>query len=255
MMPEEIVYERRGAITVITINRPQRRNAINHAVREGLQAAWERFERDRDARAAILTGAGDRAFCAGMDLEEMSQTRLGSLPRDFLPILGHNISVSKPVIAAINGAAFAGGWLFAQMCDLCVASEHATFAITEVKVGRGMVWAPPLIHMIPQRLMLELLLTGRSISAQRAYEIGFVNRVVPHDQLMNAAMQLAGEIVDGAPLTVSAAKEMVYLSTEMGRTAALRAAYHVFEPVLASEDAQEGPRAFLEKRKPAWRGR
>jgi len=205
-------------------------------------------------RAAILTGAGDRAFCAGMDLAEMSQERLGSLPRDFLPILGDNVSVSKPVIAAVNGAALAGGWLFAQMCDLCIASENATFAITEVKVGRGMVWAPPLIHMIPQRLMLELLLTGRSIPAQRAYEIGFVNQVVPHKQLMSAAMQLAQEIADGAPLTISAAKEMVYLSTEMGRTAALRAAYHVFEPVLASEDAQEGPRAFLEKRKPAWRG-
>lgn len=254
-MTDEILYEKNGPVAVITINRPKRRNAINHAVREGLQTAWERFERDEGARAAILTGAGDRAFCAGMDLAEMSQEKLGSLPRDFLPILGDNISVSKPVIAAVNGAAFAGGWLFAQMCDLCVASEHAMFAITEAKVGRGMVWAPPLIHMIPQRLMLELLLTGRSISAQRAYEIGFVNEVVPHKQLMSAAIQLAQEIADGAPLTISAAKEMVYLSTEMGRTAALRAAYHVFEPVLASEDAQEGPRAFLEKRKPAWRGR
>lgn len=254
MMTGEVLYEQSGPIAVITINRPERRNAINHAVRKGLQAAWQRFERDGGVRAAILTGAGDRAFCAGMDLAEMSQERLGSLPRDFLPILGDNVSVSKPVIAAVNGAALAGGWLFAQMCDLCIASENATFAITEVKVGRGMVWAPPLIHMIPQRLMLELLLTGRSIPAQRAYEIGFVNQVVPHKQLMSAAMQLAQEIADGAPLTISAAKEMVYLSTEMGRTAALRAAYHVFEPVLASEDAQEGPRAFLEKRKPAWRG-
>lgn len=253
-MTGEVLYEQSGPIAVITINRPERRNAINHAVRKGLQAAWQRFERDGGVRAAILTGAGDRAFCAGMDLAEMSQERLGSLPRDFLPILGDNVSVSKPVIAAVNGAALAGGWLFAQMCDLCIASENATFAITEVKVGRGMVWAPPLIHMIPQRLMLELLLTGRSIPAQRAYEIGFVNQVVPHKQLMSAAMQLAQEIADGAPLTISAAKEMVYLSTEMGRTAALRAAYHVFEPVLASEDAQEGPRAFLEKRKPAWRG-
>src|SRR5690606_30475075 len=130
---------------------------------EGLRQAWARFEQDSDARVAILTGAGDRAFCAGMDLVEMSQEKLGPLPRDFLPILGDNISVSKPVIAAVNGAAIAGGWLFAQMCDLCVASTHATFAITEVKVGRGMVWAPPLIHMIPQRVMLELLLTGRTI--------------------------------------------------------------------------------------------
>ncbi len=254
-MSDEILYEKQDRVAVVTINRPERRNAINHAVREGLHDAWRRFERDEDARVAILTGAGERAFCAGMDLVQMSQEKLGSLPRDFLPILGDNVSVTKPVIAAVNGAAYAGGWLFAQMCDLCVASENATFAITEVKVGRGMVWAPPLIHMIPQRVMLELLLTGRSISAQRAYEIGFVNQVVPPGQLMSAAIQLAREVVDGAPLTAAAAKEMVYLSTEMGRTAALRAAYHVFEPVLASEDAQEGPAAFREKRKPVWRGR
>jgi len=246
-------YEKTGRIVVITINRPAHSNAINHAVREGLRDAWERFEHD-EASVAILTGAGDRSFCAGMDLVEMSQEKLASLPRDFLPILGDSIRVTKPVIAAVNGAAFAGGWLFAQMCDLCVASEHATFAITEVKVGRGMVWAPPLINMIPQRLMLELLLTGRTISARRAYEIGFVNQVVPHGQLMGAAMQLGQEIADGAPLTVSGAKEMVYLSTEMGRTAAMRAAYHVFEPVLRSQDAQEGPVAFREKRKPDWRG-
>lgn len=254
-MSDEILYEKQDRVVVVTINRPERRNAINHAVREGLHDAWRRFERDEDARVAILTGAGERAFCAGMDLVQMSQEKLGSLPRDFLPILGDNVSVTKPVIAAVNGAAYAGGWLFAQMCDLCVASENATFAITEVKVGRGMVWAPPLVHMIPQRVMLELLLTGRSISAQRAYEIGFVNQVVPPGQLMSEAMQLAREIVDGAPLTASAAKEMVYLSTEMGRTAALRAARHVFEPVLKSEDAQEGPAAFREKRKPVWRGR
>ncbi|MCD6675373.1 MAG: enoyl-CoA hydratase-related protein [Burkholderiaceae bacterium] len=254
-MSDEILYEKQDQVAVVTINRPERRNAINHAVREGLHEAWRRFERDEDARVAILTGAGERAFCAGMDLVQMSQEKLGSLPRDFLPILGDNVSVTKPVIAAVNGAAYAGGWLFAQMCDLCVASENATFAITEVKVGRGMVWAPPLIHMIPQRVMLELLLTGRSIPARRAYEIGFVNQVVRPDQLMSAAMQLAREIVEGAPLTASAAKEMVYLSTEMGRTAAMRAAYHVFEPVLRSEDAQEGPAAFREKRKPVWRGR
>lgn len=254
-MANEILYESEGRVVVITINRPERRNAINYEVREGLRQAWARFEQDSDARVAILTGAGDRAFCAGMDLVEMSQEKLGPLPRDFLPILGDNISVSKPVIAAVNGAAIAGGWLFAQMCDLCVASTHATFAITEVKVGRGMVWAPPLIHMIPQRVMLELLLTGRTMSAQRAYEIGFVNQVVPLGDLMATARRLAAEIVDGAPLTVSAAKEMVYLSTEMGRTAALRAAYHIFEPVLSSEDAQEGPAAFREGRKPEWRGR
>jgi enoyl-CoA hydratase/carnithine racemase len=254
-MADEVLYEVGDQVAVITINRPERRNAINEAVRTGLWDAWKRFEADRRVRVAILTGAGDRAFCAGMDLAYMAETRLGALPRDFLPVLGDSVSVSKPVIAAVNGIAYAGGWMFAQMCDLCIASETASFAITEAKVGRGMVWAPPLIHMIPQRIMLELLLTGRPISAQRAREVGFVNHVVPPGELMAEALKLAREIVAAAPLTVAAAKEMVYLSTEMGRTAALRAAYHVFEPVLRSADAQEGPAAFLEKRAPQWLGR
>lgn len=254
-MADEILYEVADRVAVITINRPERRNAINEAVRTGLFDAWRRFEADGGARVAILTGAGEKAFCAGMDLVAMSEAGLGSLPRDYLPVLGDSIRVSKPVIAAVNGTAFAGGWLFAQMCDLCVASETAQFAITEAKVGRGMVWAPPLIHMIPQRLMIELLLTGRAISARRAYEIGFVNHVVPPGELMQKTLELAREIAENAPLTVDAAKEMVYLSTEMGKTAALRAAYHVFEPVLNSEDAQEGPKAFREKRKPNWQGR
>lgn len=254
-MADEILYEVNDHVAVITINRPERRNAINDAVRLGLLEAWKRFDEDPDARVAILTGAGDRTFCAGMDLVDMSEKGLGSLPHGYLPILGDSVSVSKPVIAAVNGHAYAGGWLFAQMCDLCVASENASFAITEVKVGRAMVWAPPLINMIPQRLMLELLLTGKAISARRAYEIGFVNHVVPQAELMSRSMELARDIVDAAPLTVAAAKEMVYMSTEMGRTAALRAAYHIFEPVLRSEDAQEGPAAFREKRKPNWRGR
>ncbi len=254
-MANEVLYEVTDQVAVVTINRPERRNAINDAVRTGLWDAWRRFEHDEDTRVAILTGVGDRAFCAGMDLVEMSEKQRGSLPRDFLPVLGQSIHVSKPVIAAVNGIAYAGGWMFAQMCDLCVASENAKFAITEAKVGRGMVWAPPLIHMIPQRVMLELLMTGRAITAQRAYEIGFVNQVVSPANLMAKTMELAREIVENAPLTVNAAKEMVYLSTEMGRTAALRASHHLFEPVLQSEDAQEGPAAFREKRKPKWRGR
>lgn len=254
-MGNEVLYEVVDKVAVVTINRPERRNAINAAVRQGLWDAWRRFEQDASARVAILTGAGDRAFCAGMDLVEMSETHRGSVPLDFLPVLGQSLNVSKPVIAAVNGVAYAGGWMFAQMCDLCMASENARFAITEAKVGRGMVWAPPLIHMVPQRVMLELLMTGRAITAQRAYEIGFVNHVVPPAELMPRTMELAREIAENAPLTVRAAKEMVQLSTEMGRTAALRAAHHVFEPVLQSEDAQEGPAAFREKRKPNWRGR
>ncbi|HLT77393.1 MAG TPA: enoyl-CoA hydratase-related protein [Ferrovibrio sp.] len=254
-MSDEILYDRKGGVVVITINRPEQRNAISKAVRVGLRAAFERFEADDEAMVAILTGAGEKAFCAGMDLKEAADTMLGVPPRDFLPVIGDTVHVTKPVIAAVNGVAYAGGWLLAQMCDLCIAAEHATFAITESKVGRGMPWAAPLGHIIPQRVMMELLLTGDPVSAQRAYEIGFVNQVVPAAELMPAAMAMAEKIAGNAPLTVRAARELVYLSTEMGRSAALRAGHHVFERVYRSEDAQEGPRAFKEKRKPQWRGR
>jgi enoyl-CoA hydratase len=254
-MAEEILYENRGRVAVVTINRPESRNAINSGVREGLTAAWKRFAKDNDSRVAILTGAGDKAFCAGADLKEMASRKLGTLPRNFLPTLNVNIQLAKPVIAAVNGVAYAGGWALAQMCDIVVASETARFAITEAKVGRGMPWAVPLTHMIPQKVLLEILLTGDPISAQRAYEIGFVNHVVPADQVMTKAIQIAETIAENAPLTVVAAKEMVYMATDMGRMAGLEAARHLFAHVYKSEDAQEGPRAFAEKRKPNWKGR
>jgi enoyl-CoA hydratase/carnithine racemase len=171
------------------------------------------------------------------------------------PVPGDNIELTKPTIAAVNGVAFAGGWMIAQACDLCVASIRAQFAITEVKVGRSSPWAAPLIHMIPQRIMMEIVLTGKPITAQRAYEVGLVNRLAEPAELMTAALALATEILDGAPLSVQAAREMVMLSTEMGRTAALRAARHVSERVYRSEDAQEGPKAFAEKRRPQWKNR
>ena len=254
-MAEDVRYENRGRVIVVTINRPESRNAINKGVREGLAGAWERFAKDEQAHVAILTGAGDNAFCAGADLKEMALTRLGALPRNFLPTLNVNINVTKPVIAAVNGVAYAGGWALAQMCDIVVASATARFAITEAKVGRGMPWAVPLTHMIPQKVLLEILLTGDPITAQRAYEIGFVNHVVPANQVLVKAMDIAETIAENAPLTVAAAKEMVYMATDMGRMAGLEAARHLFDHVYRSEDAQEGPRAFAEKRKPQWRGR
>jgi len=254
-MTDAVLYEMRGAVAVITINRPEARNAINRAVRDGVFAAFERFEAEAAAQVAVLTGAGDRAFCAGMDLKEAASESRGVLPRGFLPLIGDTLQVTKPTIAAVNGFAMAGGWMLAQMCDLCIAAEHATFAITEAKVGRGTPWAAPLIGMLPQRVAMEVLLTGDPISAQRLLEIGYVNQVVAGDRLMPAAIALAERIAANAPLTVRACREMVYLSQEMGRSAALRAARHLFTPVYMSEDAQEGPRAFAEKRPPVWKGR
>jgi enoyl-CoA hydratase len=244
-----------GSIAVITIHRPAQRNAINAGVIEGLRQAWERLEADSALRVGILTAEGDKAFCAGMDLKAAAATQLKVPPRDMFPVLGDVVHISKPTIAAVNGVALAGGWLFAQMCDLCIAAEHATFGITEAKVGRGMPWAAPLIHMLPQRIMMEILLTGRAISARRALELGYVNAVVPLADLRERALEMARDIAANAPLTVKAARELVYLSTEMGRSAGLRAAQHLFESVYLSEDAQEGPRSFAEKRAPRWQGR
>ncbi|WP_280350263.1 enoyl-CoA hydratase/isomerase family protein [Nocardia abscessus] len=255
-MSDAVVFEARpDGIAIITLNRPQRRNCLARDVREGLFDAWDRFERDPALRVAILTGAGSKAFCAGGDLEEMVATGMAVPPRDMYPLPYDTLELSKPTIAAVNGAAFAGGWMIAQACDLCVASTTATFAVTEVKVGRSSPWAAPLIHMIPQRVMMEILLTGMAIDARRAYEIGLVNRLAEPDDLMDTALGLAAEILAGAPLSVRAARETVMLATEMGRSAALQAARHASVRCYTSEDAQEGPRAFAEKRSPRWTGR
>ena len=254
-MSDAVLFEARDdGIVIITLNRPEARNALGRDVRAGLFAAWDRFERDARLRVAILTGSGEKAFCAGGDLKEMMELRLAVPPRDMFPVPGDNIEVTKPTIAAVNGVAFAGGWMIAQACDLCVASTRAKFAITEVKVGRSSPWSTPLIHMIPQRIMMEIVLTGKPISAQRAYEIGLVNRLAEPEELMAAALALAADILDGAPLSIRAARETVMLSTEMGRSAALRTARHASERVYLSEDAQEGPKAFAEKRRPQWKG-
>jgi enoyl-CoA hydratase len=260
-MSDAVLFDARpDGIAVVTLNRPETRNCLSREVREGLADAWDRFERDPALRVAILTGAGDSeasggAFCAGGDLKEMVETGMQVPPRDLFPLPYDTVELSKPTIAAVNGVAFAGGWMIAQACDLCVASTTARFAVTEVRVGRSSPWAAPLIHMIPQRIMMELLLTGKPITATRAYEIGLVNRLAEPADLMDAALALAGEILAGAPLSVRAARDTVMLSTEMGRSAALAAARHASEYCYRSADAQEGPRAFAEKRAPNWTGR
>ncbi|HEX7872638.1 MAG TPA: enoyl-CoA hydratase-related protein [Sphingobium sp.] len=255
-MSDAVLFDaREDGIAIITINRPEQRNALSREVREGLRSAWATFEADDALRIAILTGAGEKAFCAGGDLKEMVETGMQVPPRDMFPLPYDTIELTKPTIAAVNGVAFAGGWMIAQACDLCVASTAAKFAITEVKVGRGSPWAAPLISMIPQRIMMEIILTGKPITAQRAYEIGLVNRLAEPEALLDAAIALAQEVLEGAPLSVKAGRETVMLATEMGRGAALQAARAAHEATYKSRDAQEGPRAFAEKRKPEWTGR
>ncbi len=254
-MTDELLYEHGGDIVWVTMNRPEARNALNQAVRAGLFDAIRRFDADPAAKVLVLTGAGDVAFSAGGDLLEMAENALRVPPPDFLPRLGENIHTAKPVIAAVNGIAYGGGFLLAQMCDLCIAADHAMFAISEARWGRGAPWAAPLPWLIPPRVALELLMTAAPITATRAYEVGLVNQVVPRAELRTATETMAQRIADNAPLSVRAGKAMVYEAAELGRTAALAAADRIFERAYTSEDAQEGPRAFREKRKPNWQGR
>lgn len=250
-----VLYERRGPVAWLTLNRPDARNALNRAARDGLYAGFERFAADEDARVLVLTGAGDQAFCAGGDLKEMADEGLTVPPPDFIPYLGRNVHLDKPVVAAVNGIAYGGGFLLAQMCDLCVAVEHARFGVTEARWGRGAPWAAPLPWLIPPRVALEILLTAEPIDARRAYEVGLVNRVVPSGDLRDAVTELAERIAANAPLSVRAGKALVYAAAERGWSDALEEGDRLFEPVYLSEDAQEGPRAFREKRAPVWQGR
>jgi enoyl-CoA hydratase/carnithine racemase len=251
---DAVTYQLENGVAWLTINRPEARNALNKAVRDGLFAGVHRFNEDDAAQVLVLTGAGDKAFCAGGDLKEMADTALTVPPPDFLPQLGRNIEVAKPTIAAVNGVAFAGGFLLAQNCDLVVAAEHAMFAVTEVKVGRGSPWAAPLPWLVPPRVAMEILVTGDPITARRAYEVGLVNRVVPAAGLRAETQALAERIAGNAPLSVRAAKATVRLCAEHSLDDAFAEADRIWEPVYRSNDAQEGPAAFRDKRAPVWTG-
>jgi enoyl-CoA hydratase/carnithine racemase len=248
-------YEVVDGVAWLTIDRPEARNALSKDVRDGLWAGTRRFVADDSAAVLVLTGAGDKAFCAGGDLKEMAETALEIPPPEFLPQFGRNIDVEKPTIAAVNGVAYAGGFLLAQQCDLVLAAEHARFAVTEVKVGRGSPWAAPLSWLVPPRVALEILLTGDPIDAPRAREVGLVNAVVPAAELRAAAQAMAERIAANAPLSVRAAKRTAYLSARHSLAEAYDLAEEIWAPVYRSADAQEGPAAFRAKRAPVWTGR
>jgi enoyl-CoA hydratase/carnithine racemase len=254
--PEILLYEQAGPVVTITLNRPERLNAISIELRRRLAEAFRRFDADTEARVAILTGAGERAFSAGADLREMSEQAIGAFAGGRAESTGRYGSQTwKPTIAAVNGLALANGWMLAQDCDIRIAAEHAEFAITEAKWSRGSAYAVPLLWMLPLGVGLEVLFTGERFTARRLYELGFVNRVVPAAELMPAARGLAETIAENAPLTIRAQKESMYRAMDLGRQNGLLYADQLFRGVYQSEDALEGPRAFAEKRKPVWKGR
>lgn len=242
----------------VCIDRPQARNAVNAAVAQGLEAAIDRCESDPDTWVTVLTGAGPDAFCAGADLKEVAAGRSDALWTERGGFAGiTSRERTKPWIAAVQGKALAGGTEIALACDLIVASENAGFGLPEVLRGLiaaagGLVRLP---RAIPPRVAMEHILTGRPITVQQALQWGMVSRVVPSEALAEAALALANEIASNAPVAVRESLRLARLALDHDEAALRRLSQDAIERVKASEDFQEGPRAFIEKRAPRWTGR
>ncbi|MCY1201492.1 Enoyl-CoA-hydratase [compost metagenome] len=249
-----------GHVALVTIDRPEARNAVNGDVASGLEAAVDATEADDDIRAVVLTGAGREAFCAGADLKEVSAGRGSALRTERGGFAGFVYRErSKPWIAAVNGKALAGGTELVLACDLVVAVRQAAFGLPEVL--RGLIAAAGglyrLPRAIPPNIALELILTAGQLDAERAHGFGLVNRLVADvDALREAALALAAEIARNGPVAVRQSLRVAREANSGLDEAALRALTRdAFERVAASEDFKEGPRAFIEKRAPRWSGR
>jgi crotonobetainyl-CoA hydratase len=257
-----VLVDRSGNVMVITINRPDARNAINSAVSIGVGDALEQAQHDPDVRAVVITGAGDKSFCAGADLKAIARRENIYHPDHgewgFAGYVRHFID--KPTIAAVNGTALGGGTELALASDLVVADERAKFGLPEVKrgliAGAGGVFR--IAQQLPRKVGLELLLTGEPLTASDAREWGLINQVVKAGSVLDAALALAARITVNAPLSVQASKRIAYGADDgvitddepfWGRIS------REYGPLLRSEDAKEGPRAFTEKREPVWQGR
>jgi crotonobetainyl-CoA hydratase len=257
-----VLAERRGNVLVITINRPEARNCVNGAVSIGVGDALQEAQDDADVRAVVITGAGDKSFCAGADLKAISRRENlyhpGHGEWGFAGYVHHFID--KPTIAAVNGTALGGGTELALASDLVVADERAKFGLPEVKVGliAGAGGVFRIVQQLPRKVAMQMLLTGEPISAAEAAEWGLINQVVPDGTVLKAALALAERVTVNAPLSVQASKRIAYGADDgdipdeepgWARTA------REFSTLLKTEDAKEGPLAFAEKRQPVWKAR
>jgi enoyl-CoA hydratase len=247
---EEVLYETKDKVALITLNRPHKRNALGTETVKKLRVAWTRFESDPEARVAIFTGRG-KTFCAGYDLEELGR----GIQIDFSPgIPNSGIEVTKPIIGAINGLTFGVGVALAMSCDIKVMAENTRFVFPEAKIGIAL-GGVDLLNFMPYATAMELYLTGEPLEAKRAYELGIINRAVPEEQVMPEAMRFADLIKNNAPLTMKMLKMFAIQHTLTVRSAWIQMESRYIKPQLESEDLKEGARAFKEKRKPVFKGR
>lgn len=257
-----VKYEQRGFVAYVTIDRAERMNAVDDATADALESIWQRIENSTDVRAVVLTGSGEKAFCAGADMKSGGAAKSGlaywadARPGGFGG-LALRRSLTVPVIARVNGIAVGGGFEMVLGCDIVIAADHATFGLPEARVGRmpldgGMLLLP---RLVPQKVASGMLLTGKRISAGEAYSYGLVNEVVPAEALDDAVDRWVAEVLECAPLSVKAIKESLKETIDLSLEDAYAKRLPALIAALESEDADEGPRAFREKRKPEWKGR
>ena len=252
-----ILVETRGRVGLITLNRPQALNALNNQFMREVMDALEAFDQDDGVGAMVITGS-EKAFAAGADIKEMAdKTTLQMMDTDHVAVFGRIRTIQKPVIAAVSGWALGGGCEVALSCDMIVASDSAKFGQPEITIGviPGAGGTQRLIRAVGKALAMEMILNNRTLTAQEALQHGLVNRVVPVDDFLSEALKLAEEIAARAPLAVRAAKRMINRSYESFLTEALEEEKRVFYTLFNSEDQKEGMQAFIEKRKPEWKGK
>jgi enoyl-CoA hydratase/carnithine racemase len=254
--PDILIYEKKDRVVTMTINRPERLNAISMELAYRMEEAWEKFRDDDDAWVAVVTGSGDKAFCTGFDLIDQAERNRKGEPMPMVLPHFYPYEIWKPVIAAINGFAIAGGWWLAQACDIRISAEHAECGIAETRWNMPAGW----VHSLPRRVSLghalEIALWGDArITAQRGYEIGWINRVVPKEKLMTEAMSWADRMRYLAPRSVRNLKEIIYRSYDMSYPDAAAFGIALEHNLLGMEDTLEGNKAFNEKRKPNYKNK